>query len=123
MPITVAEFGVFFEQKKNGTYKCSFCGNEQFMPTAAVFHGTEGALPPYSPDAPMGFHTIPVGRDKTDIPLGAHAYYGLACTNCGRTDFFHSRLVDQWMTLYRASIAEKAGSPTAALVESPADAG
>jgi hypothetical protein len=83
MHLTDEDFIEFFQEKKSGTYKCPFCANEEFVLNA------DGDVP--------GLLRVDTAKDGED-PDGYHEFYSFACTNCGRSDFFHYKQVNQWLT-------------------------
>jgi predicted nucleic-acid-binding Zn-ribbon protein len=90
MSLTHRQFGEFFDAKKNGTYKCPFCGCEEFAANVAVH---AAALP--TPDSPMAVHAV-FAATEDGSSRGSHQYYSMSCSNCGHTDLFHKMQVDQW---------------------------
>ena len=91
MGLSSADFAEFFVVKKNGTYKCPFCGQEAFtinwgnVDAAALVMDVEG------------------------IPAAAHKFFSFSCTNCGHSDFFHERQVNAWLESKKA-LQEKVDS-------------
>src|SRR4051794_30577756 len=102
MPLTVGQFGEFFNVKRNGTFKCPFCSSESF---GRNISGTAPLDPPDS--SPMALLHLPIGA-----PLSgqAHVFYSISCTNCGHSQLFHGQAVDSWLeTRNAAEEAEKDG--------------
>jgi hypothetical protein len=82
MALTEQEFTNFFETIKKGTYACPFCGGVRFS-FGVNYEGTPATV------------TTPMHVSTGEQP-GFHAYQTLVCDTCGRTDFFHVRMLDAW---------------------------
>lgn len=88
MPISNEEIRDFFDDMKNGTYKCAFCGNEAFMGNN-IGGDAANLLIPASPD--------------TESPAtGSHPFITITCTNCGDTTFFHLNQFNAWRAKKKA---------------------
>ncbi|WP_425069043.1 hypothetical protein [Reyranella sp.] len=83
MAVTSSEMAAFFEEMKNGTYKCGFCGREEFVgndiqQNTAVLQ-------------------LPASLDVAPAPLaGSHAFLSISCANCGNATFFHINQFMAW---------------------------
>lgn len=88
MALTGEEFGRFFEEMKNGTYKCPFCGNEDFS----------GNVMTHAPGAPpvMSALHVAASQESDAQPTERHVFYSFSCRKCGHTDFFHENQVEAW---------------------------
>lgn len=82
--LTFKDFIDFFQAKKNGTYRCTFCGSEHFYPAMDVRATDPGDL------------RIHLAPPPGIVETGNHAFYAIVCTNCGRTDLFHKNTVLGW---------------------------
>jgi len=103
MPLTIADFGAFFEAMRNGTYKCSFCGNETF--TVNVLD-----IQPQKPeDTTVALLLVPAGPEK--VPTDAHEFYSFSCLRCGRTDFFHFNQVRAWIEKSKVAAQPEKAAP------------
>jgi predicted nucleic-acid-binding Zn-ribbon protein len=80
---------------KNGTYKCPFCGNEQFGANTLSVPGQLTSV-----TALLG---IPSSADPGANPTAMHSFYTFSCLKCGHTDFFHRMQVDQWFAEKKAT--------------------
>ena len=86
MPMSQADFQQFFLEKRNGTYKCPFCGREEFTVNVASI----GASPTETIMA-----ELLIRSEAEELPdMGAVACYSFSCVNGGHTDFFHRNQID-----------------------------
>lgn len=85
--LTYQDFVDFFEAKRKGTYSCPFCGSVHFVPAMDLSGTVPGELVVQLQPAP-GI-----------VMPASHNYFAIACTNCGRSDFFHVNQVMQWKAL------------------------
>ena len=83
MELSDADFNEFFNEKKRGTYTCAFCGAQHFQPLLNM-QQTPGEL------------TIPINPPPGLVQPGWHNFFGISCTNCGRTDLFHTNQITLW---------------------------
>jgi hypothetical protein len=82
MALTHQNIVDYFEAKKNGTYKCPFCGKESFH-TLSDLQGNLAIIMMPMAGAPL--------------PGPAHSVCSIICSNCGRLDLFHTWFVEKWL--------------------------
>ena len=83
MPVSQSDFRRFRIATAKAGRACSHCGHEGFALNLGT-HDDNG------PVAEFRFR-------PEDSAFGTHGFYSMACTNCGRTDFFHVTQVDRWV--------------------------
>lgn len=83
MSFTLKDFEEFFLAKKNGTYKCTFCGKQEFAVNLVS-------------DRIVAKHSIP-STASDGVLTHEHDFYSISCTNCGHADFFHNNQVKAWI--------------------------
>ena len=75
--IARAEFLQFLNERvPQGISACTVCGNKNFALNAGV-----------------GDNPIEL---QTPTAVGAHLFYGISCTNCGNSLFFHVSTFREW---------------------------
>jgi predicted nucleic-acid-binding Zn-ribbon protein len=84
MAISLQDFQRYFDAKRNGTYKCPFCGKETFLPNLQA--PGEMAL------------SVMVSANVNPLQPSHHHFYSFSCSTCGRTDFFHTNQVERWVS-------------------------
>jgi predicted nucleic-acid-binding Zn-ribbon protein len=103
MPQAAREFIRFFQAKKNGTFKCVFCGNEEFVTNVAAPAPIKA-----DDDPPIAEHRI-FAPASDDTAKGEHVYYVASCSNCGHSNFFHRSQVEACLAANPAPVRETEG--------------
>jgi hypothetical protein len=82
MSVSSTEMAAFFNDMRNGTYKCGFCGGEEFIGNNIGEH--------------VATLRIPASADEALPATGAHPFLSFSCIKCGNSTFFHVQQFNAW---------------------------